>query len=68
MKTECDRCKCIQPNVGLWKTPPWKGTMLCGRCKVELTMTPDRVKSLEQDIKLAVLTLDAQFSSKEPNP
>lgn len=49
----CDRCERTVETVGPWKDPgPFR--RLCTRCKIELTLTPERKARLEQTIRRAL--------------
>jgi len=49
----CQRCKQEKP-VGPWKSGTY--TLLCGRCKLEITLTPSKIKALEEDIRQFLTT------------
>lgn len=50
---KCERCGFVANNVGPFRCDQKQWSALCAKCKIELTLTPEREAALAREIATA---------------
>lgn len=62
----CERCDFAAFNVGPFRNDATgeRWARLCARCKVQITLTPDTVASMERELSAAVRALNGDHDGE----